>query len=469
MAIVGLASTVLGQLVGTSTGRYYIDYVRANKLETYRQAVTWLVYALALGCAVVTGIGALLSALLTHSWAALPLVAGSGFLVMVQSVMTLLIPILSASFRPAFYSIATSLAAVLSFGCSWALIWGLGHHADGLIWGMAIGQAAVIPFILGRFPLSSVGSILHLSQEARRAIIQFITYGAPMVLWVLCAAFMRLADRSFLQAFHGSAAVGVYGINSNLAGQAVGLAMGPLNTASWPILMKNWSEGGSKVVERSLTFFTKTYLTIGIGIVGLVAAVGKPFEDLLLGARFTYGFDILVPCLVGYVFWGAGRLGHSVLKLAQKTQVLALDALVASLLNVVLNILVVPRFGMLGAAYSLIPSFGLYCALVWWQSRPIAPWRINGAAALLNVVCAVLGWAAAGYANAHLHTILLVHLFVGAVVFGSIYGGMAVFMWINVVKSRGQQAHDEKSGSIDESHHTDGSSTVVPFAETAKK
>lgn len=421
LAVIGLASTVLGQLIGTSTGRYYIEYLQSGKLDIYRTAVTWLVYAMVASCFILTCLAEGVLAVLFHSEHFFWIVTGSGMLVAVQTITTMLIPILSASFRPTHYSLATSGAAVLSFGLSFLLLWSVGHQAYTLLWGGALGQGLVIPFILRRFPLSPLRTVLKLPTEARTAIFRFIAYGAPMVLWVLSSSLMGLADRSFLQAFDGSAAVGVYGLNSNVSGQTIGLAIGPLNTGSWPILMKQWEDGDRSGVEASLASFTKSYLVISVGIVGLLAVVGQPFEDLLFGPRFTGGFEVLVPCLIGRALWGAGRLGHSILKLAQKTRVLAADALAAGVLNVVLAVIAIPRFGMLGAAYSLIPSFALYIGLVWWQSRKIVPWRVNVRSSTVIVGIAVAGWVAAKLINPSLPPVALLRLMVGAFAFGVVY------------------------------------------------
>lgn len=422
LAIVGPMSTVLGQLVGNGTGRYYIEYLKAGRIEAYRQAVTWLVYATALVSLLLTVTGGLLVVGLTHSWDLLWLVLGSGCLVAVQAATTVLIPILSASFRPTLYSVVTSLAAVLSLASSWLLLWSLGHHAYGLTLGSALGQGIALPIILKHFPLSKFRTIVRLHEEAKKTAIRFITYGTPMVMWVAASSLMGLADRTMLELYHGSATVGVYGLNQNMAGQAVGLAIGPLITASWPILMQNWADNGAVAVENALAFFTNIYLMIGSGIVGVVAVIERPFEDILLGPRFTHGVEVLVPCLVAAVFWGAGRLGHSVLKLAQKTHLLALDALVAGMFNVVLNLATVPRLGMLGAAYSLIPSFALYSLLIWWQSRSIAAWRIGLKPTSMTIGLAVLGWALADTMIQGLRS-QVSQLFLGTLIFSAVYVG----------------------------------------------
>lgn len=429
LAFVAPVTTVFGQLAANGSGRFYIEYLQTGRLEVYRQAVTWLIYAVWAACLALL-VMALVLTLLT--WGPTPLlwmIVGAGFMVAAQSATTILVPILSASFRPTLYSLVVSSSALLSLGLSLVFVWSLGHHSYWLMWGTALSQAMVFPFIVRRFPLGPLKWLIKPSNEAFRVVIQFIQYGAPMVLWVLCASVMGVADRTILQMMDGSAAVGVYAINNSMADQGIGLAAGPMITASWPILMKQWADSGPKSMGESLVSFTRGYLLIGIGIVGAFAVIGQPFEDLFLGSRFTHGEHLLVPCLIGSVFWGAGRLGHSGLKLALRTRILAWDALLAGGFNVALNLLLIPRFGMTGAAYSLIPSFALYAVLIWFQSRTIAIWRIEWREVLGLTVLAMVGWFTARSLTNLIGPSAFVHLLVGGITYAAVFGGVVWIRW----------------------------------------
>lgn len=443
LAISGPVATVLGQLVGNGTGRYYIDYVKAGKLDAYRQAVTGLIYVEWAVCFVLTGIAVGITVMFDHSQTLCWLVLGTGALVAIQSATTVLIPILSASFRPLYYSLAVSAGALLSFGSSFALIWAVSDRSYWLVWGSALGQACVLPLIMHRFPLSPLRHVIHLSREARTAMGEFLRYGAPMVLWVLFSSIMGVTDRTILQVVDGSAAVGVYGINNSMAVQGMGIVTGPMITASWPILMRHWADSGRKAVEDALALFTRTYILIGVGIVGAAAVVGDPFEHVLLGARFTGGVDLLVPTLVAWVFWGGGRLGHATLKLGLRTRTLAMDALFCGMFNVALNILVIPRYGMLGAAYALIPSFLLYSLLVWYQSRATAHWRVDLIELVGLVAVAISGWFLAAHLIRWLAGDNILQVLIGGISFGLIYMAGSWVLWRRP-GTLGKQMHQEK-------------------------
>lgn len=422
LAVSAPVATVIGQSVGNGTGRYYIEYHRAGKLAVYRDAVTWLVSAGWIVCLSLTGLAALCMAVFSHASSLMWMIVAAGLLVGLQSTVTMLIPILSSSFRPTYYSIVNSVAAVVSFGGAWLLVWSLGHHAYWLIFGSILGQAFAVFMLLRRFPLSPLKTVGHLSHDAWHAVVRFLTYGTPMVLWVLSSSVMGFADRTTLQIFDGSAAVGIYGINSNMASQAVGLAVGPFITASWPILMKHWADSGPEAVQKAMTSFTRSYLMVCIGIIGMTIVVGNPLESLLLGHAFVKGAGLLVPCVIGRALWGGGRLGHSILKLAHRTRTLALDALVAGAFNVLLTFVLVPRLGMFGAAYSLIPSFALYTVLVWIQSKPIVPWTVDWRH-FVGSVCAVsVAVVVAATVDSHVGPLAIARLGTGAATFGAVYG-----------------------------------------------
>jgi peptidoglycan biosynthesis protein MviN/MurJ (putative lipid II flippase) len=99
-----------------------------------------------------------------------------------------------------------------------------------------------------------------------------------------------------------------------------------------------------------------------------------------------------------------------------------MDALAAAAFNVMLTVVLVPSMGMLGAAYSLIPSFALYAGLVWMQSRAVVPWAIDWRHLAGSVFGAVVAIAMATMINAHMPPMNLVRLAAGTAVFGAVYG-----------------------------------------------
>ncbi|MCY0899359.1 MAG: polysaccharide biosynthesis C-terminal domain-containing protein [Firmicutes bacterium] len=442
LAVVVPATTVFGQLTGNGTGRYYQEYVRRGQLEAYREAVSWLIY-LTVALIVLLTLGAV-----GVFWTQGPgrsllwTVLGVGALVMVQSVTTIVTPILSAKFLPTTYSVSLSSSALLSFGIEWGLLALFGVHAYWLLWGAAIGQLLLLPYLFRYFPLVGLARVWPLSADAKHAIRQFLGFGIPTAFWVLSASLMGTADRFLLATFRGEAAVGVYSINVSIAGQAMGLAAGPMIAASWPLLMDRFHREGTAAAQSALAYATRMFLLVTFGIVGLLAVVGSAVEDLFLGAGFTQGAYLLLPLLVATAFWAAGRLGHGALKLTARNWLLVADALVAGLANVILNLGLIPRWGMLGAAVSLMAGFFLYTALVWWQSRQIMPWRVDflllGQVVLLAVLSGVLADHIDGLLAPAPKEVLIL---AGMVSFGVVYSAGAWALWKRSLRLVGGLGH----------------------------
>ncbi|MCY0878514.1 MAG: oligosaccharide flippase family protein [Firmicutes bacterium] len=441
LAVVVPATTVFGQLTGNGTGRYYQEYARRGQLDAYRQAVSWLTYLTVALVALFTlgtfGIFWSQSARPALLW----LVLGVGALVAVQSVATIVTPILSAKFLPATYSVALAFSALFSFGIEWGCLLVFGIHAYWLLWGAALGQLVMLPYLFRYFPLVGLSRVLSLTAEAKVAVRQFLSFGIPTAFWVLSASLMGTADRFLLSTFRGEAVVGVYSINVSIAGQAMGLAAGPMIAASWPMLMDRFHREGRAATETALAFATRMFILVALGIAGATAVVGPAVEDVFLGAHFTTGAFLLLPLSMATAFWAAGRLGHAALKLTAGKWLLVADALGAGLFNVILNLCLIPRWGMMGAALSLTAGFFLYTALVWWQSRALVAWRIDwgflGQTICLALVSAIL---AQGLERAAAAWPVAARMAAGTGVFGLGYAAGAWLLWRRLPPLGGEAA-----------------------------
>jgi O-antigen/teichoic acid export membrane protein len=198
-----------------------------------------------------------------------------------------------------------------------------------------------------------------------------------MVGWLLAAAVLDASDRYLIQAFRGPAEVGIYSANYSLVSNGVLIASAPVLLAAHPLLMRTWSAGDRPGAASLLGAIIDAFL-----VTGMVATAGlamfSPEVASILGPQFREGHAILPVVLAGGALWQLANYTHKPLEFAGRTRFLFAVAGGAAGLNILLNILLVPRFGYPAAAWTTLASFAAYTVVTAVTGRSVLRWRLDG-------------------------------------------------------------------------------------------
>ncbi|MGA1825979.1 MAG: lipopolysaccharide biosynthesis protein [bacterium] len=370
ISIVVPSVIVLTEWIAQPTGRFFSEYERRGDLQTYCSTLSTFVIIIVVTGSIV-GIG--LAIAIGYFWG-LSIGLAAGSLVLVQSLSSLLTPILPASLDPWFYRFLEVARALLRLFFSLSLILLLGIHPAFLVWGMVLGFAVLLPFLF-QSVAKKVGGLkcaFHITPE----IYRFARYGVPMLLWFLASQLLNVSDRYVLQVFFGSSEVGIYSANYNLITGVAGLLSAPVSLAAFPIIMYIWADGDRTSIRKTTSSMTEWYLLFGIGVLGCTLVAARDLISLVIGQAFREGYTVLVPVLAGQILWQASMLGHKGMELMENTGVMLKWVCIAAGVNLILNLLLIPRYGYLAAAYTTLFSYGLYAFLIWKSSKHYVPWDI---------------------------------------------------------------------------------------------
>ncbi len=373
-AITGPILSITAQPAAQVANRYRAEFDIGDRLDQYRQAVSWFT-VVTVGAMVVLAVLALLLWPLVHSRSVSELVLSGALAGLLASlVYNILTPALMASIQVRSFRAVTIASEALALVLPVLLVVGLGHNVAWLLWGNALAVIAVLPWLVRHADV--LRRPRRLDREATATVKRFFAYGTPMALWFFGSSMLNTGDRYVIQAFSGAAAVGLYGANYALVKRGLGLLSEPLLNATGPRLLRQWAAGDRTGVRLTMKRITSLYLMLGCAMVGLIAAIGRPLVSLILARAFLPGAAILVPVTAGSVIWGASRIGHKSIEFVEKTHLMVGDVLAAVAVNMALNILLVPRYGYVAAAYNTLAGFFVYTGLIWWQARALIPWDI---------------------------------------------------------------------------------------------
>jgi O-antigen/teichoic acid export membrane protein len=234
---------------------------------------------------------------------------------------------------------------------------------------------------------------LQFDRKLLRAMNHF---GMPLVPAALALWAINLIDRFFITGFKGQAENGVYSLAVRIASVIV-FVMAAFQLA-WPAFAYSIKDDGE---ARRTYSYVLTYLLFVTCWLSLALGTLAPWIVDLFDPKhhFTRSAEA-VPILC---FAAAAYSGYSVLAIGvgrmRQTQLNWLVAGMAAVVNVVLNLILIPPYGMIGAAIATLAAYVALFAGMWLRSRHVYPvpyqWRrvltLAAAAVGLTVVGRAIG------------------------------------------------------------------------------
>ncbi len=223
---------------------------------------------------------------------------------------------------------------------------------------MLVAVGLFLPLLIRYMQVEDPGSKLVEERGFYRRLLRFTIWFT--VTPVLIQIF-HYVDRLSLQRLMSASDQGIYSAAVNLCAtiSAVGLAV---NNVIFPHLSTTWEEGRRDRALENLDL-TIRVTAVGLAVTGFVLVLlGRPFILLLLGAEYSTGADVLPYLVVFYLMTVSVWLFGVFASLVEKTYVSTIGLVTALPVNVVLNLVFIPRLGIVGAGLATMLSY----AMLWF-------------------------------------------------------------------------------------------------------
>jgi O-antigen/teichoic acid export membrane protein len=308
-------------------------------------------------------ISALLSLLpLPHEWRVV--IVPCWILLAVQALFELCCEYARASIRPWHYmgmQIARSGAAILL---------GVGLIRMGMGWsgpllGLAGGMAIAVAYAY-RADWMDVRPRID-----RDTFIKVCQYGLPLSLTVALTVVISTSDRFLIAWFHGEDAAGLYSVAVDFTSQTLTLLLMVINMAMFPLAVRAFEQEGREAAQEQMRSNASLLLAAGVPcVVGMTVLapgiahcfIGKSFREAAVGIMPLIALGTLLAGLKAYHFDAAFQFAH-------RTIYQVWIVLFAAVVNLALNLVAVPRWGIQGAAVASLIAYVISIVLTAWLGR----------------------------------------------------------------------------------------------------
>lgn len=303
---------------------------------------------------------------------------------MLQPFFQTLLAVLQVKEQPGRYAFFSVLQFLLNLGLILLLVVGLGWHAEGPL--MAALLTAVVFFGVTIYGLRR-DAVVDLD---RGALSRSLAYSLPIIPHALAGQIQAIADKLLINNLISTASAGIYNVGY-LFGSIMMIVTESINRAYVPVAMRAL-KGNAEAELRELQR-AGLMLVAGYALLALLLSLFAPEIIALVTARAFHDGHVVVPYIAfGGVANGIYLLLVNVLFFAPNaTRLIPLGTLVGAGSNVVFNLLLIPHWGMSGAAVAALASQSLTAVFIGWIARrhePL-PWDYTRMAGVVGVCFAV--------------------------------------------------------------------------------
>jgi O-antigen/teichoic acid export membrane protein len=283
------------------------------------------------------------------------------------------------------YSISYFVKLLVNLGLNVYLIVFQKLGIESIYYSAIVGNLVFLLF-LGRYTIKNI-----IPQFEFRILKSMLAFSLPLLLSTVTGVILTVTDRYVLGRMTGLNDVGTYSLGYKLANTIRFLIILPINLAVLPIFYKIIDAPGSK---RFYARFTTYYSFITI----LAVLVMVLFSDIIVKI-FAQNKDYwdawkVVPIIAFSVLFGMLKdMALTGLQIKRNTKSIAIIMISLTALNLLMNILLIPKFRSIGASMSTLITQILFAVIIYLtaQKSYFIPYELGRLAKMLLVSLFICG------------------------------------------------------------------------------
>ena len=282
--------------------------------------------------------------------------------------------------------------------------------------------ASVLSFFLS---VPIIFKRIKLSFFDKKTFKKIIYFSMPFLPAGIFTMVMELSDRYLLEWIMGTAEVGLYSAGKKMG--MLGLTVVMAFNMGWtPYFLKRGKEIGAKFEFAKITTFFLGLMSYVCILVSLWIAEIMQLSingNNLIGSEFWGSQPIVKSILLGYFFFGTYVLQLPGIYIKEITNWVPVFRIIGAITLVVSCSLLIPRIGLLGAAYGVVFAFFVMTIAIFMKTYKVYPISYNWRGIIIPIIC-----------------LLIIQIDLNSVVFSLLVSALYPFFWYLFVLNKYEKA-----------------------------
>ena len=233
----------------------------------------------------------------------------------------------------------------------------IGFGLIGVIAATLIIQSLIILIAFSTI-ISQIGFIIPRFTYIR----EYLQFSLPLTPNALLRWITESSDRYLVTYFLGLQSVGIYAAACSIGG-LVQLFVGPLQLILLPEISKLYDENKTDKVIAYMSHSLRYFLFLSIPAVLGLSALAKPLLGIFTTEDFVSGWLIVPIIALSSLMAGIVQIFINTLLIVKKTKAQTYINIATAISNILINLLLIPYIGIIGAALSTLISYLLMAVL----------------------------------------------------------------------------------------------------------
>lgn len=202
-------------------------------------------------------------------------------------------------------------------------------------------------------------------------------YGYPLMVNLIATSVLNKSDIYVINSYLGQTDTGIYQTNYSIIASAFTLLSIGVMRGSYPTILKEWSKNEKESAGKLLEMAIRNYLLISVPAVVGVFTLSEIISKSLFDVLYHEGHIVMGFVALGMLFLGLTEYAIKPWELNSLTGEIVKRSLFCGILNVLLNIIFIRKFGYIFAGISTIIAFLTYFIITVYGTRNIMKFMLN--------------------------------------------------------------------------------------------
>lgn len=250
----------------------------------------------------------------------------------------------------------------------------------GVIFIFFIGWGAIAPLVGLLFAMLTSALIFgyfewnNIKPKIDKEIFpEILKYAIPLTATFALSYINSTADRLLIAGMINESAAGIYSVGYDLSRHTITLLMVIISLAANPLAINALEERGEDAAKKQVAENAIIIFAISFPATILFIVLASNIGNIFVGSDFREESILILP-IISVVALFAGMKAYyfdMAFHLSKKTSKQIWIVGVSSVINLILNILLIPQFGILGAAYATLISYIVGIVLSIWVGNNV--------------------------------------------------------------------------------------------------
>lgn len=245
----------------------------------------------------------------------------------------------------------------------------LGFNSGSIMVSYVIGTfiALLTAFFVARKKIPSIFDKKEIKQDNSKEFKNLIDYSWPRLFLGIVASIFFWIDSFILGYFNSAVEVGYYNVAVPLA-ILLGFVPELFMRLFIPLVSKEYARGQIKTIRTISRQIGKWIFMVNIPVLFILILFPGAIINILFGEEYLPAANALRVLAIGSFSYSISLVSMNLLTMKGKSKSILYTFIYASIINIILNLMLVPKYGLMGASVATTLSYLILGGIFFYQT-----------------------------------------------------------------------------------------------------